>query len=71
MKPNENKWRVVKRGNGKFYPQIETGFVGPCWPWTPSEFDTLEEAKSVLMKTKQRLETLDKENEETVVFTLP
>lgn len=64
------KWFVVRKGNGKFCPRLKVGNAGPFWCYTPSEFDTFEEAKLALINKKEELERLDKENMETVVFEI-
>ena len=64
------KWTVVKKGNGKFSPRLKVGNAGAYWPYSPSEFDTFEEAKLALINKKEDLEKVDKENTETTVFEL-
>lgn len=67
------KWTVIKKGNGKFYPRMSSDRCLPYWPreWNESSvFDTLEEAKHVLITRKAEFEAKILENEETVVFEL-
>lgn len=64
------KWTIVKRSNGKFYPKVEHEYMGRCWPYTPSEFDTLDEAKTHLLEVKAKLEDSIEQSKEMLVFEL-
>ncbi len=68
MKPNERKWQIIKKGNGKFYPRVYSDHLAPHWPWSSGEFDTLEEAKTAITNIKKEFERIEKENEETLVW---
>lgn len=66
---NNEKWYIVKTGDGKFHPRITNDIVGPFWPFGPAEFDTLDEAVYVLKNVKEFLNRKKNEKEE-IVFEL-
>lgn len=67
-----NKWFVIKKGNGRFYPRIKGDSFGEYWPYFSGldGYDTLEEAKGVLVKQRDELKRIEDERKETVVFEL-
>lgn len=73
MESNE-KWTIVKNGNGKFSPRYSTNNLVPFWPFdTLSEnidFDTLEEAIECLTSTKRKLDNQRLESTEVTIFQL-
>ena len=70
MKIYEEKWLIVKKGNGKYYCRYANRHVAEYWPWDNGEHSTLEEAKSALFARKRIFEEKRNLNTEEVVFEL-
>lgn len=66
------RWYVIQDRKGRFHPRVENGIIGSYWPYSSLEngYDTLEDAKEELIRTKQRVEADFGKNKETVVFEL-
>lgn len=66
------EFKVIKKGNGKFYPRMFLPYGGPhgLWYREPSEFDNLEDAKKALIDWRAKCMEEERLNKEEVVFEL-
>ncbi len=69
MSENAIQYKIIKKGNGKFYPRMVTSIFNG-WFGKPDEFDTMEEALDALKKYRLEREEKTRLNKEEVVFEL-